>query len=52
MLLYQRFAVPDKDKETIEFLNASSERLDKWKKDADVVIEETETFLNDIKRRA
>ena len=51
-LMYQTSALSKKDIETIEFLTASSERLKKWMEDTDKVIEETEEFLNDIKRTA
>ena len=51
-LMYQTSALSKKDIEIIEFLTASRERLTKWMEDTDKVIEETEEFLNDIKRTA
>lgn len=50
MLLYQNSAISEKDKETIEFLNASSERLKKWGEKADKLIQKTDEFINDIKK--
>lgn len=51
-LLYQSSAIPQKDKETIEFLTVSSERFTKWIKETDKVIEETEIFLNELRKSA
>ena len=51
-LLYQSAAIPQKDKETIEFLTASSQRFAKWIKETDEVIEETEIFLNELRKSA
>ena len=48
-LIFQSSFISKKDKETIDFLTASSERLKKW---MDETIKETEIFLNDIKRSA
>ncbi len=51
-LLYQSSAISQKDKETIEFLTASSERFTKWIEETDKVIEETEIFLNELRKSA
>ena len=51
-LIYKSSFISEKDKETIEFLTASSERLKKWMDETDETIKETEIFLNDIKRSA
>lgn len=51
-LLYQSSAIPQKDKEAIEFLTVSSERFTKWIKETDKVIEETEIFLNELRKSA
>lgn len=49
-LLYQSSAIPQKDKEIIEFMTASSERLKKWSEETDEVIKETEDFIDELKR--
>ena len=51
-LIFQSSFISEKDKETINFLTASSERLKKWMDETDETIKETEIFLNDIKRSA
>ena len=52
ILLYQRFTTSTKDKETIDFLNSSTERLDKWISESDKLIKETNEFIDDIKKSA
>ena len=52
MLLYQNSAISDKDKETIEYLNASSERLKKWMEDSGKLMEKMDNFFNELKKSA
>lgn len=52
MLLYQSSAISDKDRETIEYLNASTERLKKWMEDSDKLITKMDDFFNELKKSA
>lgn len=52
MLLYQNSAISDKDKEAIEFLNSSSERLKKWMEDSEKLITKMDDFFNELKKSA
>lgn len=52
LLLYQNSAISDKDKETIEFLNTSSEKLTIWMEDSDKLIKKMDDFFNELKKSA
>ena len=51
-LMYQTSALSQKDKETIEFLTASSERLKKWMDDSDSLMKRMDIFFNELKKSA
>ena len=51
-LMYQTSALPQKDKETIEFLTASSERFKKWMDDSDSLMKRMDIFFNELKKSA
>jgi len=52
MLLYQRSAISDKDKETIEYITGSTERLKKWMEDSEKLINKMDAFFNELKKSA
>lgn len=51
-LLYQSSTISEKDKETIEFLTASSEKFKTWMEETDKTIKKTEIFLDELKKSA
>ena len=51
-LMYQTSVFSDKDKETIEFLTASSERLRTWIDDSDDLMKRMDSFFDELKKSA
>ena len=51
-LMYQTSTLSDKDKETIEFLTASSERLRTWIDDSDDLMKRMDVFFDELKKSA
>lgn len=51
-LIFKSSFISDKDKETIEYLAASSERLKKWMEDSDRLIGKMDDFFNELKKSA
>ncbi len=51
-LIYQSSNIPEKDKEIIEYMTASSERLKNWMESTDNLIEKMDNFFNDLKKSA
>ena len=51
-LMYQTSILSDKDKETIEFLTASSERLRTWIDDSDDLMKRMDVFFDELKKSA
>ena len=51
-LMYQTSVLSDKDKETIEFLTASSERLRTWIDDSDDLMKRMDSFFDELKKSA
>ena len=51
-LMYQTSIPSDKDKETIEFLTASSKRLITWIDDSDDLMKRMDVFFDELKKSA
>ena len=47
-LLYQSSSLTQDEKETIEFLTSSSEKIKKWLDSTDSLLEENKKFFSDI----
>lgn len=48
-LLYKKSTLSENDKETIDYLAASSERIKKWVGETDQLLEENKKFFNELR---